>query len=325
LLLANLLAAHAIRFKLSWKRSGIFLIHAGLIVMMMSELITGLYAIEGTMSLVEGERVNFVDDSRVKELAVIKRTGPMTEEVVAIPESMLRKGEVIRHPSLPFEIVVKQYMLNSLVGAVDRAPAGTPNPATKGDGLKQVAVERPEVSGADTEQKIDLASAYLQFRDRDSGKDRGTYLVSMWFYGNLFNRQLPDRPQKVQRDDGTEYEVFLRPKRTYRPFSIYLVEFRHDRHPGIDKPKNFSSLVRVNDPTENETREVLISMNDPLRYGGETFYQHGVMPGDGGTILQVVRNPGWLMPYISCVMVGVGMLIHFGLHLIGFLRKRAAL
>jgi hypothetical protein len=69
---------------------------------------------------------------------------------------------------------------------------------------------------------------------------------------------------------------------------------------------------------------VLIYMNEPLRYQGETFYQSSFLPGDKGTILQVVRNPGWLMPYIACTMVSLGMIFHFGLHLIGFLRRRAA-
>jgi hypothetical protein len=64
-------------------------------------------------------------------------------------------------------------------------------------------------------------------------------------------------------------------------------------------------------------------MNHPLRHAGETFYQSGFLPKDQGTILQVVRNPGWLMPYISCILVASGMLVHFGLHLIGFLRRRS--
>ena len=62
----------------------------------------------------------------------------------------------------------------------------------------------------------------------------------------------------------------------------------------------------------------------PMRYAGETFYQSGVLGGQKGTILQVVRNPGWLMPYISCVMVAAGMLLHFGQHLLVFLRRRVA-
>ena len=72
-----------------------------------------------------------------------------------------------------------------------------------------------------------------------------------------------------------------------------------------------------------ENREFLISMNHPLRYGGDTFYQSGVLENDAGTILQVVRNPGWKLPYVACSMVSLGMLLHFGIHLVGFLRLRA--
>ena len=42
------------------------------------------------------------------------------------------------------------------------------------------------------------------------------------------------------------------------------------------------------------------------------------------TILQVVRNPGWLIPYISCALVAIGMLVHFGIYLTQFLLRRAA-
>ena len=57
LLLANLLAAHIVRFKVSWKRSGILMIHAGLIIMMMGELVAGLFQVEGTMHIQEGQTV----------------------------------------------------------------------------------------------------------------------------------------------------------------------------------------------------------------------------------------------------------------------------
>jgi hypothetical protein len=95
---------------------------------------------------------------------------------------------------------------------------------------------------------------------------------------------------------------------------------------GTDTAKNFASTVVLTDPSRKENREVKISMNDPLRHAGETFYQTEFLPGDKGTVLQVVKNPGWLMPYISCGLVAAGMLIHFGLHLIGFLslRRRVA-
>jgi len=38
----------------------------------------------------------------------------------------------------------------------------------------------------------------------------------------------------------------------------------------------------------------------------------------------VVQNPGWLIPYISCVVVGIGLLIHFMLMLTRFVRRRNA-
>src|SRR5437016_4723271 len=69
-LLVNLLAAHAVRFKLTWKRSGILLIHAGIVLMMLGELITGLFALEGRMPIPENWTVNFVEDHRALELAV---------------------------------------------------------------------------------------------------------------------------------------------------------------------------------------------------------------------------------------------------------------
>ena len=86
-------------------------------------------------------------------------------------------------------------------------------------------------------------------------------------------------------------------------------------------PKNFSSLIRLTDPKRNVDREVLIWMNHPLRYAGETFYQASFKPGDQTSVLEVVRNPGWLIPYISCTLVGLGLLVHFGMHLMTFLGR----
>jgi hypothetical protein len=93
-------------------------------------------------------------------------------------------------------------------------------------------------------------------------------------------------------------------------------------YPGTDIPKNFSSRVLLQRPATGEKREVLIYMNNPLRYAGETYYQSGFDPDNHGTILQVVHNPSWLTPYFSCVLVGVGLVVQFAIHLLGFTRKR---
>jgi hypothetical protein len=310
LLLANLLAAHASRFKLSWKRSGILVLHGGLIIMMLSELVTGLFAIEGNMTIQENGSANFIEEHRVSELAIIDPSDPKTDQVVVIPGRFLRPGEVIRHAELPVDVEVKRYLRNSEIQK--EIPAGMDNPATAGAGKSVLAIEQPEVTGTDPKQTVDIPSAYVSFKKQSTGESLGTYLVSI-----LLN------PQELTVD-GKTYEVSLRFKRTYKPYTLHLLKFSHDLYVGTDTPKNFSSLVRLDDPTRDEQREVLIYMNEPLRYRGETFYQSSFLPGDKGTILQVVRNPGWLMPYIACAMVSLGMIFHFGLHLVGFLRRRAA-
>jgi len=117
----------------------------------------------------------------------------------------------------------------------------------------------------------------------------------------------------------------LRPVRYYRPVSLELMKFSHDKYMGTEIPKNFSSRVRLRQPETGENREVLIYMNNPLRYGGETFYQSGYDERDPRvTILQVVRNPSWLTPYFSCTLVGVGLGVQFLTHLVGFVKRKRA-
>ncbi len=315
LLLVNLLAAHAVRFKLSWKRVGIILLHAGVVLMLVGELVTGLFAVEARMTIDEGESVNYVEDSRKYELAVIDRSDPAGDVVVSVPASRLEAGGVVTDPQLPFDVAVEQYMANS---TLDKRPM-SPGPATAGHGLQVKAVPRGEVAGTDTKQESDIPSAYVTLRPKDGGEPIGTYLVSLWFSAAY---KLP--PQTVTVG-GKKYGIDLRFRREYKPYSLRLIEFRFDRYPGTDIPKNYSSQVRLRDPETGEDREVVIRMNQPLRYRGNTFYQSSFDDAtEKTTILQVVRNPAAWVPYVSCGLVFFGMLYHFGFHLVGFLGRRAA-
>jgi hypothetical protein len=189
------------------------------------------------------------------------------------------------------------------------------NPATKGTGLSDMVLETPRVNGVGGSSDVDVPSAYVTLKKKGTGEDLGTFLVSSYLH-----------PQRVKLD-GKAYELALRPKRTYKPYTLHATEVRTEYYEGTGKPKSYSSKVVVLDGSSGEKREVTISMNDPLRYQGETFFQSGMNRSvpDGPmdiTVLQVVRNPGWLMPYISCIMVSLGMIIHFGLHLTKFLEQR---
>jgi hypothetical protein len=119
------------------------------------------------------------------------------------------------------------------------------------------------------------------------------------------------------------WRLIFRPERAYRPFSLTLLKFTHDIYPGTDTPRDFRSRVRLEDPATRENREVDIFMNNPLRYGGVTFYQASFDPRDPHvTVLQVVKNPSWLTPYFGCGAVGYGLARHFLYYLIAFIVKR---
>ena len=116
----------------------------------------------------------------------------------------------------------------------------------------------------------------------------------------------------------------LRFARHYQPYTLTLLKFSHDRYPGTQIPRNFSSRLRLTTPDGRNDREVLIYMNNPLRYDGLTFYQAGFENNDRTTVLQVVRNPSWKLPYVACGVMALGLVWQFGLHLVGFGARRGS-
>ena len=296
------------------KRAGIVLLHGGIALLMLSELMTGIAAEESRMEIAEGQTVNYSDDIRTAELAVIDRSPADHDRVTVVPMSLLvanvGSDEPIDHPDLPFKIQVHRWLQNSQL----RDPtAGETNPASAGFGRAQIAdAARPATGVGEDAQKVDLASAYIELFSKDTGQSLGMYLASQW---------LRDQPVEV---DGRAYDLALRFRRIYHPFSLTLKEFRFDRYTGTNTAKNFSSLVQFQDPSHNIDRERLIWMNNPLRYAGTTFYQSSFDERtEKGTVLQVVKNPSWMTPYVACMLVATGMLAHFGTMLVRFLRRRA--
>ncbi|HEY0863141.1 MAG TPA: cytochrome c biogenesis protein ResB [Lacunisphaera sp.] len=308
LLLLNLVAAHIYRFKLEWKKAGIQLTHLGLILLLVGELITSLMQVESNMRLEEGGTMHYSESYRNNELAILDTTSPEFDEVVAIPEAVLADGGTIQHPKLPFQIRIRDYYPNAALQMRDQVPGAAPSPATAGIGPR-VAVTPLRLTYKQDERNA--PAAHIEFVGPEG--TLGTWLVS----------PLLSAPQKFDYA-GRTWELTLRFKRYYHPFAITLLDFSHDKYPGTDIPKNFSSRIRLKTDDGRGDREVLIYMNNPLRHAGLTFYQASFEKGDTVSILQVVRNPGWVLPYVSCVMMGLGLLVQFGIHLFGFVRKRSA-
>ena len=221
-----------------------------------------------------------------------------------------KRRKSVGDTALPFDIELVRYMVNA---SIRQPEAGDKNVATEGLGRHRVALAKSEIAGV--EQGMEFPAAYVTLKDKQTGAPLGTFLTSTWF---SFLGCQPDTITAA----GKAYQISLRPQRTYRDYTIQLNKFQHKKFVGTEVAKDVRSFVHLIEPSTGENRQVEIYMNHPLHYRGETFYQSGLPSLATGTILQVVRNWAWELPYISCAMVAGGMLIHFGIMLVSFLMKQ---
>ena len=304
LLLAINLIVKTLDIKLSWVKAGMWLVHAGLVVLFLGEFVAGMMQVDTNMSIEVGQTVNYVQSYKQTELALIDVTDPTWDEVYSVPEPLLIKGDPIAIPGTPLTVNVKRFFPNAELANL---PPGAPaSMATAGVGTGASVVERPMVS---VDNEMNQTSAFIE--PVAGGHSYGTWLVSVAI----------GAPQSFTHE-GRTYVMTMRLRRQYLPYAFTLKQFRHDVYPGTDIPKNFSSLVQVVNPSRQESREVLIYMNQPLRYEGKTFYQASFGKNDTLSVLSVVENPGWLLPYVSCVLVSLGLLVHFAIVLRRSLKRR---
>lgn len=303
--LLNLIASQIKTFEVSWNKLALQAAHVGLILLLVGQLLTDMLATESTMHIREGTSKNYSEMDRFVELAVVDVSNPEFDRVTSIPQDVLAKEGEISQASLPFKIRVNRYYANSAVARRDPNGPIQP-PAMQGLG-PQVTVQ--DMAPETQMDRRNMPSVVVELVAPEGSL--GTWFASLWI----------DQEQPVMAG-GKEFILSLRPKRIYKPYSIELIDFRHEQYPGTQIPKDFSSMVRVNNFVTGEERETRIYMNNPLRYGGETYYQASYDKDDKGTVLQVVRNPGWLTPYFACVIVGLGLLGQFIVHLVEFFSRR---
>lgn len=304
LLLTLNLIGKTLDIQRTWQKAGMWLVHAGLVILFAGEFVAGMMQVDTNMSIEVGQTVNFVQSYKNAELAVIDVTDPAWDEVYSVPDTLLSKGGAIAIPGTPLTLNVKKFFANAELANLP--PGGAPSLATAGVGPGVSIVEAPVVTA---ENEMNQTSAFVE--PVAGGRSYGVWLTSVAI----------GAPQSFTHE-GRTYVLTMRLLRQYLPYAFTLKQFRHDVYPGTQIPKNFSSLVQVVNPSRNESREVLIYMNQPLRYEGKTFYQASFGKNDTLSILSVVENPGWLLPYVSCVLVSLGLLVHFAIVLRRSLKRR---
>jgi hypothetical protein len=290
------------------RKAGIVLVHTGLILMLLGEYITGIGATEGQMWIHEKGVSNKIIDIREVEIAFVRDMGDGKEDHVVIPQAMIEAADeddtLINHGHLPLTVRVDAWMENS-----DLLPSVNAEDPTQ---VTYRAEEVPAVTG--TEMRADRPSAMVTFFN--GGERVGQHLVTTWEFV---------KPVRIQID-GELWEVSMRFKETHLPYTIQLVDFRHDKFTGTTTPMNYSSTLRLE--ASDESRDAFIKMNQPLRYDNKAFFQSGFfqqpLNRNLGTIMQVADNPGAWVPYLSCVIVTVGLCMHFVVSLIRYGRRANA-
>lgn len=319
------------------KRSGVIFLHIGIAILMAHEFYVAETNVEANMMIAEGETVDWVFDPRAAELALIDSSDDEVDRVTVIPAQLLATAakaaedspeRVISHADLPVDVRVLDYFANCAV--LPRQSSGSGEP-WQGLG-RELSLKELE-----TGSEMDIPGAHVELLDKQSGESLGRYVVTNFFDDYLHQRlgprlqaqfrmarktyPLTTGPQTVAADKPVT--VGLRYARTYKPYEVTLEKFTYKRYAGSSKAKDFASDVQLVDKQGRADIKYHIYMNNPLRYEGETFYQSEFDPWtETGTVLQVVKNEGWMAPYIGCAVVVVGMLVHFGITLVRFLNRR---
>ena len=92
-LLLNLIASQLKRFTFTATRIGLWMVHFGLILLLLGQLLTDLLSRESTLHLREGEAKNYSETEREAELAVADVTDADADKVVVIPQGVLARQE----------------------------------------------------------------------------------------------------------------------------------------------------------------------------------------------------------------------------------------
>jgi len=110
--------------------------------------------------------------------------------------------------------------------------------------------------------------------------------------------------------DTTVYYISFAQKRMDLGFDLALDEFKMERYPGTNRAATYESLVK-----KPEGDSVLISMNQPLKYKGFTFYQASFQQGPDGvpiaSILSVNHDPGRFLKYLGSIVLSLGVIVLF--------------
>ncbi len=270
-----------------WRNAGNIITHIGAMLLLLGGLFTAIFSSEGYIAIPEGSSESRISDYHKREFAVMDDRG---ELVGVFDHKTLRAGQVL--PALPFEVKILERCRNCKITA--RADGGEDH---------QGMAAHMQLSDDTLKNNDEENMAGLTFR-----VDGVDIFVALEDVSEIPSAEI----------DGKTYRFVLRRAERVLPFSITLVDFEKQVYPGTDTAREYQSHVLI---TDGDLQwESVISMNAPLRYKGYTFFQSSFFETPSGevSVLAAVWNVGRAFPYISGLLMCIGLILHL------FLRRRVA-
>jgi hypothetical protein len=273
----------------SYNKSGIIIAHLGALILLFGGILTGLTTREGFIMIGEGQEYNRLEDYHDKYLTIYDDAD---NTIIALHQSAIKEGHEFKVRNLTMKII--SHCLNCKAAEqTETAQGGLQyiGPASK---IKMEPIPR------DLNEEVNHSAISLAVRGSDNGAD-GIYLMS------------DIMPHQPIIDD---LKIRFGRKETILPFSLHLNDIRRDLYPGTSMAQAYESFLIVKDNDTNWPAH--IRMNHPLRYKGYTFYQSNyaiLQDGSEATILSVVKNSGWIFPYIASIVMAIGLIMHLAITL----------
>lgn len=315
----NLTLGGLIRIRKNPRTIGVVIAHFSMIFMMVAGAVSFHFKKEGNLALIEGQTSNEFQSfhNRVIEIEQIdpppadgKRKALVIHDKYfadLTPDESGGKARTFTHPSLPFELQLKNYEPNCEPKRSD---------GTQTRDVVDGYFLQPKAANPTSEQNID--GIYATVKDKSGAEQQGI----LWGFTAAMNTAALPWTVKV---DGKTYAIDLSRERWTLPFAVRLDKFVRELHPGTERARKFTSHVTKIEGSHEEKK--IISMNEPLRDEGYVLFQASFsmdQNGDNGikqSVFAVAQNPSDHWPLWSCVAAAIGLLIHFVAMLGRFMKR----
>ena len=266
------------------------LTHLGVIILLAGGIVSALTRYDGVMGVALDQTESAAQSYEDADFVVRDET--RGDVVLRLPYETLRADDVIAgaQSGLPFDITILDACLNCDIVLRDPSQAED----WVGPAASMALVDKKP----DKQPENNLQGVSFRIEGTDAAD--GNYLTFESF----------PKPPRVEEDEKA-YTLYVERRPHELPFQVQLTAFEKTLYPGTDKAKAYRSDVIIRDG--EQTFAATVTMNNPLRYEGYTLYQSSYYALPDGTpvsVFSVVRNKGYVFPYVSCILIALGLLLH---------------